>query len=64
MPALMTTDASRSTRVHKVPAIADKLAWMRPVAGESFDEVQLHMLLQPLAITDNRAPVLADLAGR
>ncbi len=48
----------------RAAAIADKLAWMRTAAGARFDEVELHVLLQRLAITDDPAPVLADLAGR
>ncbi len=45
-------------------AIEGKLAWMRAAAGERFAQVELHILLQRRAITDDRNPVLADLAAR
>jgi len=45
-------------------AIEDKLAWMRASDGERFAQVELHILLQRLAITDDAASVHTDLAGR
>lgn len=45
-------------------AIEGKLSWMRAAAGERFAQVELHILLQRLAITNDRDPVLADLAAR
>lgn len=48
----------------RAEAIDAKIAWMREAAGARFDQLELHALLQHLAITDDATQATATLAGR
>lgn len=48
----------------RAEAIDAKMVWMREAAGDRFDQLELHVLLQHLAITDNAAEAQASLSRR
>ena len=48
----------------RAAAVGDKLALLRASAADRFDQIELHLLLQRLVVTDEREPVLADIAAR
>ena len=48
----------------RAEAIDAKIAWIREAAGDRFDQLELHALLQHLAITDNAAEAQAGLSRR